>query len=78
MNYALLDGETLTFDFTPAGRDITSSFWGSRFDALLSQSDWGTWRLGPGNNVISAFVVPVGAPTVTATITWRKTYWSCD
>jgi hypothetical protein len=66
LNYALLDGETLTIDLTPGKKAVTSSFFGPVWRAVLRNSDVGTFKLLPGSNNVSVFVKPVGSPTVTA------------
>ena len=77
-NYVLLDGETLTIDLGPTEKSIVSNFFGPRFDAVLKNSDWGIWHLGPGNNQITAFVDVVGAPAIVGTLEWRDPYWAAD
>ena len=78
LNHALLDGETLTLDFTEGKRTITSSMFGSILHAVLRGSDFGDFYLAPGENNISVFVNEVGSPTVTAYMIWRNTHWSAD
>ena len=78
MEYALLDGEELTIRTQPTERTITSSFFGTVWRAILRESDFSEFNLMPGANVISLFVLPVGAPTVTAWAQWRTTHWSAD
>jgi hypothetical protein len=75
-DYALQDGETLTIDLTPTTKSIVSSFFGSRLDAVLANSDFGTFVLQPGNNQITAFVATDA--TVTAFIQWDDKYLSQD
>jgi hypothetical protein len=77
-NYSLLDGETLTIDFTPTQRSIVSNFFGPRPDAVLPNCDFGTFTLRPGDNDISAFVNVTGAPTITAYMSWIDAYKSQD
>jgi hypothetical protein len=72
-NYALLNGETLTIDLTPGNRAIISSFFGPRPDAILANSDFGSWALQPGDNDVSSFVINNGA-TITAWLTWREPF----
>jgi hypothetical protein len=86
LNYALLDGETLTIDLTPGEQSFMSSFRGSVPNAVLPNSDVANFYLTPGNgngaqeNKISAYVFTDGAPapTVTAVMKWRDTYQSYD
>ena len=77
-NYSLLDGETLTIDLTPTQKSIVSSFFGDRMDAILANSDFGSFCLLPGDNDITCFVAESGSPTVTATMIWKDTYLSFD
>jgi hypothetical protein len=77
-NYSLLDDETLTIDLSPTIKSVTSSFFGSRLDALLPNSDFGTWRLVPGDNVVSCYVNTTGAPGITGVIVFQDQYWSMD
>ena len=77
-DYPLLNGETLVTDLTPTNKSITSSFFGSRLDAVLPNSDFGTWQLLPGNNDITTFVPVSGGPQLTAYLLWRDTYDSWD
>lgn len=77
-DYALQDGEKLTIDCRPGRVAVTSDFFGNRIDALLKGSDFATFALDPGANTISSFVNVAGAPTITAYIVWRDTYWSAD
>ena len=55
-----------------------SSFYGSRLDAIISNSDFSDFVLQPGDNTVTAFVDVAGAPTVTAYMVWRDGYWSVD
>lgn len=77
-NYSLLSSETLTIDLTPVNKSITSSFFGSRLDAILPNSDFGTWQLLPNSNNVTSFVGTSGAPTVTAWVLFREAYDSWD
>ena len=77
-SYALLDGETLTVDLRPGQRSITSSMFGSRPDAILANSDFGSFTLKPGANQITCFVDEGGAVTVTAWLEWRDAYRGMD
>lgn len=76
LDYDLLDGETLTIDL--AAHTVTSSVFGNRLDALLPGSEFASWELLPGANVISMWVEEAGSPTVTATMEWRDKFWSWD
>jgi hypothetical protein len=77
-NYALQKGETLTIDLTPGNRSIKSDFYGDVWRAIIRGSDFATFGLLGGTNVISLYVVEVGNPTVTAWCQWRATHWAVD
>jgi len=66
LDYALLDGETLTIDTKE--QSAVSSFWGSRADAVLRNSDFATFSLRRGGNTISCYVDTAGGPTITASL----------
>jgi len=78
LNHSLLDGETLTIDFSEGKRTIKSSLSGSTWSSILRGSDLGNFYLLPGNNNISVFVNESGSPTITAYLQWRNTHWSAD
>lgn len=77
-NYGLLSTETLTIDLTPTKKSIVSSFFGLRQDAILANSDFGTWSLLPGSNDITSFVATSGSPTVTSYLLYKDSYKSQD
>ena len=77
-NYSLLDGETLTIDLSPLNKSIVSNFSGSRLDAILINSDFGTWSLLPDNNDITSFIEESGSPTITAYMLWRDAFDGYD
>lgn len=76
LEYSLLSGETLTIDLAPTQRSVVSSFFGPRPDAVLANSDFGSWALLPGNNNVTSYVATTGSPTVTAWMLWREAYSS--
>lgn len=77
-DYDLLDSEQLTIDLHPTQQSIVSSKFGSRMDAVLPNSDFGTFNLQPGDNNITCFIYVAGAPTITAYAVWQDTYKSFD
>lgn len=77
-NYSLLSGETLQTDLTPTNKTIVSSFFGSRLDAILANSDFGSFALLPDDNPVTTFVAVSGGPTLTAYCLWRDTFDSWD
>lgn len=76
-DYGLLNGETLTIDLKPTGKSVISNFFGPRPDAILPNSDFGTWHLQSGDNEVSCFVNVVGA-AIEAAIIFSDPYWSAD
>ena len=77
-NYALQKGETLTLNLTPGNRSIKSDFYGDVWRAVLRGSDFASWGLLGGSNIISLFIVEVGAPTVVAWLEWVGTNWAAE
>ncbi len=73
-DYALLDGETLTIDLDPLAKSIISSFFGLRLDAVLPNSDFGTWSLPRNDSNITSYVNESGTPVITAYMLWRDAY----
>ena len=78
LNYALLDGETLTLDFRPGKKTIKSSFFGPVMRASLRNSDFAEFNLLSGANLLGAYIYKVGSPTVTSLLSWNITHWSID
>lgn len=74
--YSLVNGETLEIDLDPTQKSTSSSFFGARPDAVLSNSDFGDWSLLTGGNEITSFVNTFGSPTVTAWMVWKDRYKS--
>jgi len=77
-DYSLLSGETLQIDLAPTNKTIQSSFFGSRLDAVLANSDFGSFALLPESNDITTFVAVSGGPVLTAYMLWRDTYDGWD
>lgn len=77
-NYALQDGETLTIDLAQTKKSIVSSFFGPRQDAVLPNSDFGSFALLSGNNDVTSFVSTTGSPTITAWMLFKDFYDSQD
>lgn len=78
LDYSLQDGETLTINLDPQNKNIVSSYFGSRPDAILANSDFGSWNLRPGSNRIGCFINASGSPTITPIVQWKKNYKSVD
>jgi hypothetical protein len=80
-NYDLLDGESLTVDLTPTQKSITSNYFGTRPDAILANSDFGSWQLAPGTNQVTCFVnytQSLYPAEITAYLQWRDAFLSLD
>lgn len=76
-NYSLNDGESVTIDLTPEMKAITSNYWGAIPQVLLAGSDFGSFALKPGSNLITCFIAIVGA-TMENYVLWKDAYWSQD
>lgn len=76
LNYSLLSGERLTIDLNPTKRSIISNFFGPRPDAILANSDLGTWSLLPGSQDVTSFVATTGSPTIVGYLLWREAFGS--
>jgi phage-related protein len=74
-NLVLLSGETLTLDLRPQHKTVTSSFRGNVLNAVVPGSALASWRLLPGDNLISLFVDDASA---SATLTWQERHWSVE
>jgi hypothetical protein len=78
LDYDLLDGETLTIDLAQTRKSIYSSSFGASQNAVIQNSDRGSWNLLTGSNDVTSFVNVSGAPTITAWIIWKDAYRSQD
>ncbi len=77
-DYPLLDGETLTIDLDPLEKTIISSFFGSRLDAVLPNSDFGTWSLPREDSNVTSYINESGTPTLEHYMLWRDAYSGYD
>lgn len=78
-DYNLLDGERLTVDLTPTKKSIISNYFNSRLDAILANSDFGTWALKPGSNDITCFTADnfsLYPSSLDAFLLWKDKYKS--
>jgi hypothetical protein len=75
-NYDIGAGEEVTLDFRPGRRGYFSSSAGNLLHRLLDVSDMGTFRLAPGDNLISVFVNP--DTSMTFDLSWDEFNWSAD
>lgn len=81
LDYDLLDGEQLTIDLGPTKKSVISNYFGSRPDAILTNSDFGTWLLEVGNNDITSFSSDQFAlypSSLDSFMLWKETYESYD
>jgi hypothetical protein len=85
----LADGETIIIDTRPGQRVMLSN--GSSLGLpepgwpgyvrdwrMQPNSDLTSFYLIPGDNVLAFYISVTGAPTITASIRWRDSYWSID
>lgn len=77
-DYSLLDNETLVVDLKPTNKSIVSSFFSSRLDAVLGNSNFGNWSLLPGDNPLTAFIAITDDAIPSVYLLWRNTYKSWD
>ncbi len=75
-NYIFQGQETLVIDLSK--KSILSSYYGSRLDAVLANSNFGDWSLEPGTNKITCFSTFTGFPSFSAYIMWRTVFESLD
>lgn len=78
LNYDLQDGETLTINCASEALSITSSYYGNVPSAMLQGSDFTSFELIPGENLITGFVDTGGAPTIVRWAEYTDTYRSFD
>jgi len=65
LNYKIQAGEKLTIDTRPGKASVVSSFLGSVPDAVLNNSDLGSFSLLPGDNLITGFCTWTTEPAFT-------------
>lgn len=76
-NLAINTGEIITIDLRPQSRKVTSNWRGQIFDQPLPTSDYSSWHLVTGSNIIAAFMT--GTVTgATMTMNWQKIHASID
>ena len=81
LNYTLQEEETLTIDLRPAHKSVVSSFYGSVPMAVLPNSDFGTFALQPGDNVIVCYLAHGSGTSLDemeVQMIWQDTYKSQD
>jgi hypothetical protein len=77
-DYAMLDGEEITLDMRQTSRAVTSSVYGSVWQAVSRASDFAGFSILPGTNKISLLVTQAGSPTMVTNIQWARSHWSID
>ena len=73
-NLPLFADETLTIDFSPGVKTVTSNFRGNMLSAITS-GNLIDWWLAPGANSVTCWVAD---STATATYQFTARYWSSD
>lgn len=74
-NYTLAATETVTLDLNPRSLSFVSNIYGSLPGELLPGSDFGSFGLVPGDNILS--FLGVGS-TGTADLFYKNTHWNYD
>lgn len=77
-SYQLQPGEELVVNFDPDNRYVRSSYYGDVWRALLRSSDFSSFFLLPGENVISFRIDTNLTSAVSAWLEWRNCHWSID
>lgn len=74
-NVTVLPGEIIILDLTPGLKTMTSNIRGNLLNRIAAGSDLATWRLKPGDNIVS-----VHLPNAFAEISvfWKDSEWSID
>ena len=86
--YEMADGEEVEVDFRPGKRTITSSLFASsttiseilqnQLGNLVPGSDFASFFLIPGENIISIFITVEGSTELEASMRWQPLHWSAD
>ena len=84
----MADGEEVEVDFRPGKRTITSSLFASsttiseilqnQLGNLVPGSDFASFFLIPGENIISIFITVEGSTELEASMRWQPLHWSAD
>ncbi len=77
-DYTIQQGEKLTIDLRPAKKSITSNFYGAVPQAVLAESDFGTFALQAGDNDIVCYLSGTPLANMKAHLLYRKAYQSQD
>lgn len=78
MGLTLISGETITFDFTPGVKSITSNIRGNRNSAVDPGSQFQTFHLAPGANTLFVYQSIQAGPNPSGSIFWPPTYAEID
>ena len=76
IGYTQADGETLTLTLSPTARSLISNLYGNVLGTILRGSDYATFGLAPGNNIIGCRMDSNGS--YAATMVHRARNWSAD
>ena len=76
MELDLLDGETITLDLRTGRKTLTSDWRGNLAGEILPNSNFATFSLLPGSNVIGIFRTSAGGPTGVTVMRWKEQYHS--
>jgi hypothetical protein len=76
MELAMLDGETITLDLRTGVKTLTSDWRGNLAGEILPNSNFATFSLLPGDNLISMYWTLTGAVTSVSFIRWKEQYHS--
>lgn len=77
-NWEMQDGEEITIDLRGTKKRIDSSITSSQLGKIMPNSNFSTFRLKPGVNDISLYVIGAGDPTITAYIQWESEFLNVD
>ena len=76
MELNILDGETITLDLRTGKKTLTSDWRGNLAGVILPNSNFATFSLQTGTNVISIFRTSAGGPTALTFMRWKEQYLS--
>jgi hypothetical protein len=81
LDYILQEEETLTIDLRPGRKSVVSNFYGPVPQAVLPDSDFGTFVLQPGDNLITVYLdhkTGTALAEMEVSVRWQDTYGSQD
>ena len=80
-DYTMQAGEEIIIDLRPKSKSIVSNFYGPIPKALIAGSDFGTFTLQPGDNVITSLMDPTSGTSlaeINMYMVWQEVYSSQD